>query len=226
MIKKILAVLMVASILSPQSLYAMLAEGRTGPSVLGDGSVKEMRLSRDGTSVIQAGHAPYQEAIARGNAYYCADLGGTSVTTQAGLSAVTPALALYNPINSGKNLVLIETGIDITAAPAAAAGFIIAVSSAGTAGGPQVTTAGTMQNALLGSLNASVGQCYRVATLTGAPIAVRYIGGTTGAAAISGYSLIDNTDGKIIVSPGTAISIQTTSAAAIIAHFLFEEIPL
>lgn len=229
MMKKLLAVGLVSllGLGSADSAFALLSEGKVGPVTTSDGAINTLRQGRDGAAIVQDGHAKYQEQVVRGNTFYCANPAGTSVTTQAGLSLTTPALVLYNPINSGKNLVLLEASVEPTAAPAAAAGFMIAVSSAGAAGGPTVTTAGTIQNALLGAGSAvGVAQCYRVSTLTGAPVAVRYIGGTTGAAAIGGAVFNDPTDGKIIVSPGTSISIQATSAAAIIAHFLYEEVPL
>lgn len=227
-----IACLAVVGLMLSQNAFAVFSEGRVGPSLLQDGSVKELRLGRDGASMVQDSHSKYQEQVLRGNSFYCANLAGTAVTTQAGLSATTPALTLYNPANSGKNLVLTETGLDVTAAPAAAAGFMIAVSSAialsgGSANGAiTLATVATVLNANTASQTQSSGQCYRVATLPFAPVAMRYIGGTTGAAAISGVVLTDPTDGKIVVGPGTAISIQSTSAAAIIAHFLWEEVPL
>lgn len=224
---KLAVLMLVATIALGQSnAFALLAEGKVGPVTASDGTVNTLRQGRDGGLIVQEGHGKYQEPSVRGNLFYCANPAGTSVTTQAGLSATAPALTLYNPVNSGKNLVILETSVLPTAAPAAAAGFMIAASSASANTQPTATTAGTLQNANLGVLNAGVGQCYRVATLGGAPIAVRYIGGTTGAAAIGGIQLIDNTDGKVVVAPGTAVSIQATSAAAIVAHFLYEEVPL
>lgn len=154
--------------------------------------------------------------------FYCADLAGTSVTTQAGLSATTPALTIYNP-STTKNLVLLDVGLDMTASPAAAAGFMLAYST----GAPTSTTGAAVTPALIGkSTTTALGQCYRIATLPNAPVAFRYLGGTTGAAAIGGVSLTDMTQGKVVIPPGYNVSIQATSAAVIIAHFLWMEQPI
>jgi hypothetical protein len=64
--------------------------------------------------------------------FYCANVAGTPVTTQAGLSVTAPALLLYEPSAVAKNLVLLDVGINITASPAAAAGFMLAYSTGAT----------------------------------------------------------------------------------------------
>lgn len=203
----------------------MQAEVRTGPVVAADGSIGPARGGKSGEMSVADAHGRYQEAVYRGNVFIGANLGGTSVTTQAGLSATTPALTLYNPIGSGKLGVLLEVTVDITAAPAAAAGLMLAANAPNVAA-PTVTTAATQQNARLDSLAQPTLSAYRIATLPAAPLAIRFIGGTTGAAAIGGVQLIDHVDGAVIVGPGVALSIQATSAAAIIASFTWEEIPI
>ena len=161
-----------------------------------------------------------------GNTYVCANPAGTPVTTQAGLSVTTPALTLVNPANSGKNLVVLDIGIDVTASPAAAAGFMVALTTSSAV--TNTTSVGMIPALLKVSQSSQTAQspvaiCDRVSTLPFAPFAVRYLGGTTGASAIGGVNLVDNTDGKIVVPPGNAVSIQATSAAAIIAHITERE---
>ena len=202
----------------------MQIEAKVGPQVVGDGSVTLPRLTKDGTASVADAHGRYQEAVYRGNVFIGANLGGTPVTTQAGLSATTPALTLYNPANSGKLGVLISVTVDITSSPAAAAGLMLAV-NAPTAAAPTATTLATQQNAYTSNLSTPSLSCYRIATLAAAPVAIRFIGGTTGAAAIGGVQLVDHVDGEIIVGPGVALSIQSTSAAAILTSFAWEEIP-
>ncbi|MEK6861618.1 MAG: hypothetical protein AABY07_06625, partial [Nanoarchaeota archaeon] len=144
---------------------------------------------------------------------------------QAGLSATTPALALHNPVGSGVYLSLLTVTIDITASPAAAAGLMLAYNLK-SAAAPTATTLAQVTNAILDLGKLPIGQCYRISTLAAAPLAIRYLGGSIGASAISGIQLIDNIDGSIIISPGVVGSIQTTSAASIIASFTWEEISL
>ena len=158
-----------------------------------------------------------------GNSFYCAST--NTWTTQAGLSVTKPAWSLYNPPNSGKLLTVIDIGVDLNSSPAAAAGFIVAYS---TAVSPSTTTVasnnGIITSELIGrSTTTAQGICLLNSSLPATPNAFRFIGGTTGASAIGGVSLTDLSQGKIVVAPGFVISIQSTSAAAIWSHVLWRE---
>lgn len=203
----------------------MELEGKVGKQVLSNGTTSEIRLNKTGAVSTSDAHARYMQNTLDGEVYIGANLGGTPVTTQAGLSATTPALTLYNPVGSNTYLVLQTVTVDITSAPAAACGLMLAFNALNAAP-PSSTTAATVTNAIVGSTYSPAGQCFRIATLATAPVAFRFIGGTTGAAAISGVQLIDKVDGEVIIPPGVAISIQSTSAAAILASFSWEEIPI
>lgn len=223
--KKCLAVLM-SVILFSQTAWAMLAETRTGPASASNGSVNAARADRTGALVTTEGHGKYQEAVLQGNVYIGSDLAGTAVTTVAGLSLNNPALTLYNPVGSGKNLVLLEDGIVVTAAPAAATAFFLAY-NINTSTVPITTTLANVVNAYLtGIIATPAGQCYRAAQLPGNPIAFRYLGMITGASALTPAVLMDNVDGKVIIPPGGMISVQTSAAASVLAHFEWEEVPL
>lgn len=203
----------------------MESQGKVGQQNLSDGVVSTVRLSKNGAAITANGHAKHEQMVVDGDVYIGANLGGTPVTTQAGLSATTPALTLYNPVGSGINLILISITIDITTSPAAAAGLMLAYNLA-SAAAPTATTLANVTNALIGTSKLPTAQCYRIATLAAAPLAFRFIGGTTGAAAIGGFRIVDNIEGEIVVGPGVAISIQSTSAAAILASFTWEEEPI
>lgn len=203
----------------------MKIQAKVGKQLLNNGVDADVRLERTGSLVTTDGHARYMQNTLDGEVYIGANAGGTPVTTQAGLSATTPALTLYNPVGSNVYLVLQTVTVDITTAPAAAAGFMLAYNLANAAAPATVTNA-AVTSAIVGSTYTGAGQCYRIATLAAAPVAFRFIGGTTGAAAISGFQIIDHIDGEIIIPPGVAISIQATSAAACLCSFTWEEIPL
>ena len=220
----------------------MLGFLKRGVQQLARGSSGPLRGCLDGALAVQDAHARYQEAVLNGNVWIGANPVGTPVTTQAGLSATTPALVLYNPINSPVNLVLWHAEAIIQASPAAAAGVLLAynnVSLAGVPTGPTTVTLANITNALLaqGSTGTSTvsstqggggpwGQCYRVSTLSAAPIGFRYLFGTTGASAIGGMGFRDQIDGAVFVPPGVAVSFQATSAAALICSFCWEEVPI
>ena len=149
-----------------------------------------------------------------------------TLTTQAGFSSTLPVLTLYNPPYSSDKLVILDTGIDITATPVAAAGFSIARSTYNVV---IATTSnqGRVSSVIVNASTASAsGLCYSSATLAGTPVPLRFIGGTSGASATTAAKLIDETNGKIVVMPGNLITIQSSSAAQILAHFTYLELPL
>lgn len=200
----------------------MKIQGKVGVQKLTDGAEADIRQNRSSDVVVSQGHAKYQEAVLVGNVFIGANPGGTAVTTQAGLSATTPALTLYNPVGSGVNLVLITATIGITASPAAAAAFMLAYNLSNAAA-PTSTTLANVTNAMLTKNGQPIGQCYRIATLAAAPLAFRFPGGASGASAIEGTNLLDHIDGEVIIPEGVAISVQSTSAAAILCSFTWEE---
>lgn len=164
----------------------------------------------------------YVQCVEEGNVYIGGDLFGTPVTTQAGLSATTPALSLHNPTNSGINVYLLGVGYAFAAAPAAAASVCLARNLAAAAA-PTLTTLADVTNAKFGPLTLPIAQCARVATLAAAPLGVFNLGGTSGAAAIGGFPSFFDLGGMICLTPGVCLSIQTSSAASITATFIWYE---
>jgi hypothetical protein len=161
------------------------------------------------------------------------------VTPAVGLSATTPALTLYNPINSTVNLVLWALEVAPTTAQAALTAVMLAyngVNLAGAATAPASVTNANITNAVLalgtsGSATAvttqgAQGQCYRVATLSAAPIAFRYSMVLGYSSAVGTYLAVcrDPIDGAIVIPPGVAISVQAAAATPIVASFVWEEI--
>lgn len=187
-----------------------------------NGAELDTRSDKTGATVVTQGHGLYHELSLSGNLYIGSNLGGTPVTTQAGLSATTPALALYNPVGSGVYLSLLVVTVDITTSPAAAAGFMLAYNLKGAAA-PTATTLANVTSSLLDNGKLPIGQCYRISTLAAAPLAVRFIGGTTGASGVGAVQLIDKVDGEIIIPPGVCVSVQTSSAAACLCSASWEE---
>lgn len=217
---------------------------------LTSGAFDYLRGDLTGALVTQDAHARLQEAVLSGNVWIGANPAGTPVTTQAGLSATTPALTLFNPLNSPVNLVLWTVTINVTTA--AQASFELGVNFPNVAGvptGPGTLTNANVFNALLatgvtGSTTAITtqgqwGQCYRVATLSATPLAFMYLGSSNFTAAGSGaggtsvspvaygwQTGVFPIDGGVIIPPGVAISIQTSAAVACVASFVWEEVPI
>jgi len=225
---KKLAVVLLAMVV-PSFSFSATADGlvQSGRNLNPGLLATPMRATQDGSFATQETHSKYQQAVRDGNVWTCANPAGTPVTTQAGLSVTTPALVLWNPTTSTKQLVLMEDTMALNAAPAAATFFMLAVTT---------TTPITTTNAQLfnNQIQASVlpgksappnGQCFSVSTLVGVPVAIRYTGGVTAASSITQPIFTDIVDGKIILPPGTGVTFQTSAAAAIVGSFTWEEIP-
>jgi len=163
-----------------------------------------------------------------GNMFYCASTG--TVTTQAGVSLSSPTISLYNPWNSGKNLTVLDVGINVMASPSASAQFTLAYTTGTIAISTNTGAAGVVIPALIAKSTSSVtlaggnsGVCWLKGILPSLPVNFRFLGGTTGASAIGGAVFTDNTNGKVVIPPGAMISLQSSSAANLQAHILWRE---
>lgn len=193
------------------------------------------RASGGFETVTVDGHARFQQAVLAGNAFWCATQ--TAGTSQAGLSATTPVLTLYNPKGNNKAAVLWYAGASFIVAFAAGSAVWIAaninVAAAAVSGTAVsgVTSVAIVTNAQLG--NGSFPTCIPLtaATLPAAPVAVRQLAsGLTGAITTIPYvgSVGGWQDGSLVLLPGSAISIQTSTAsgAGMFCDYGWEEIPL
>ena len=206
----------------------MLQEIRIGAKKTSDGSVEPVRGDITGATVVTQGHAAYQEAVLRGSVYGVANQ--TGVTSQAGLSATTPVLTLYNPLGSGKNCVIWYAGATFTVVFAAVAAIYLAVGTDVQSAAVTGTLTATHRNMKLGMAQSPTARTLLAATLPAAPVAVSILGaGLTGA-----VNLLPNTqpigrwfNGSIILKPGTNMSIQTSSASGAsgtFCEYIWEEV--
>lgn len=208
----------------------MLAELRVGPQLGSDGSSPVARAAKTGEAITANAHGMYYEPSSRGNIFIVANQSG--ITTQAGLSATTPALTLFNPKGSGVNACIIYAGCVASVAFAAAAVIWLGANTNIAAADVTGTATTAQRCGLLGNGGQPRIQALLAATLPAAPIAVATIGvGLTGAittvpsmGAIGRYF-----DGTLILSPGSAISFQTSAASGASGFFgeiVWEEVPL
>jgi hypothetical protein len=200
-----------------------------GPIIGSSGAPSPLTAGITGGQRVLDAHGRYFDSVMRGNTYVCANQSG--VTTQAGLSATTPALTLYNPVGSGVYAEIVFAGCFASVAFAAAAAVWLAantnLSAAAVTG-----TAGSVRNALLGAAVGNKVACYTAATLPAAPVAVAALGvGLTGA--ITTLPALPTLgrffDGALILYPGAALSFQTSTASGasgFFGEFAWEEIPL
>lgn len=186
------------------------ANRRTTP----DGTGLGVRLSRLGAMSAAFSQASYQAAVERGNVFGVCNQSG--ITTQAGLSATTPALTLYNPAGSGKIGVLWYAGATFTVAFTAAAVIWVAANTNVAAAAVTGTLTTAHRNLKLGATNNPGLIPLLAATLPAAPVAIATLGaGLTGViTTVPQVAPLGRLfDGGIELLPGTAISIQTSTAS-------------
>lgn len=217
--KKIIG--LIAALLIPfQANYsfALLAEQRTGPITSNDGAVNAVRGDKTGAQVVTDGHGRYQEAAVRGALFSLSNVAYTIVAGNASAGALGTILFIngfFNPINSGKNAVILRHKFQTTS---------------GTPGGPlvynfycglNITSAatGTIRGGILSNSAASSSMIPQVAVIIAAtpaatPAALVY-GPADGPAAIAAgaglYSGTDETAGSIVVPPGCVFGVAATA---------------
>ncbi len=208
----------------------MLAEGRTGAITAADSGVNPLRLDKTGALVVVGGHPALSETVLRGNCYgVCSQAG---VTSQAGLSATTPVLTLYNPAGSGVDGVLWYAGAVFSVAFATAGAIWLAVGTNTVAAAVTGTLTTAHRNMLLGRASANKIQALLAATLPAAPVGLALLGvGLTGAITLDPFlpAVGRVFDGAVTFGPGTNISIQTgvaSGASGMFCEYVWEEVTL
>lgn len=159
--------------------------------------------------------ARFQAAVEAGNVWsVCNQVG---ITSQAGLSATTPALTIANPAGSGKRGILWKATAFMAVVNVAAAAVWLAANTNVAAAAVTGTLTTAHRNLKMGgSGSPSQLQFFLAATLPAAPVGIDLMGiGLTGAITVQCGAVQYGGwyDGSIIIEPGTAISIQTSTAS-------------
>jgi len=198
-----------------------------GTGLSPEAQVQPLSLTRTLGLRVAQNQSLFQAAVERGNVYSVANNAG--VTSQAGLSATTPVLTLANPAASGKNLILWYAAANFSVAFAAAAALFLAANTNPAAAAVTGTQTTTHRNLKLSGNNPSIIPLL-AATLPAAPIAIDILGvGLTGAiTTIPGMMPYERWyNGSIIVTPGCAISLQTSTASGasgMFCSYIWEEV--
>lgn len=182
-----------------------------------------LKFGKSGGALVVPAGSGFEEAVDRGNVYVSANQ--TTVTTQAGLSATTPALTLANRIGSGKAVKVWY--VSASGLVAAAAGAQVWATLGGYSGTAVTeTTAATVRNMKTGdaSMPPGVGVA-AVATLPAAPVVIGQLGAQlTGAITtvptIAPFERWYN--GALWIAEGYNFSIQTSTATTLFCEYIFE----
>lgn len=208
--------------------------GRAGISKLGDGiGTLDSRLGQQGDYIGSNLHGLYYEQAVRKNVFFSTSLvRATSIGATAQIGNI-----IWNPPDSGVNLVMLRWVSHIVATSATTTGMALGLSYQTTT--PTTVTAvdatGSTYGLVSGAANAGflVGRAkaYAIATLLIAPITVHLLHHNTAAIATVGVDQLEgDLHGLWIIPPGGIVTMQATgAAAAATAHsstLVWEEVPV
>lgn len=149
-----------------------------------------------------------------GNMYHACTTGAVTLST---VNATCTGLSLENPYGSGKNLVIAGARFQPSTAPAGATVVGLAVSPAVSQTAVTHTTPAVIHNAIMmgSNLKVGVGKADASSTLPAAPVWLRPLGSVVAASSISPGMYVDETNGEIILPPGTNLSFSYLTTAAV-----------
>jgi hypothetical protein len=166
----------------------------------------------------------FLEQARLGNMYHACSAGAVTLST---VSATCTGLALSNAYGSGKLIVVSQVRFAPSTAPAGAAVVGLAISPAISPTAVTHTTPMVIHNAITRGSNAKIGAglCDAAATLPAAPVWLKPIASVVAGSSISPAPYVDETAGKIILPPGTNLSLSYLTTAAVgIASITWVEI--
>jgi hypothetical protein len=178
------------------------------PSGTGEGSI-----TTTGEELLSQVHPWAYEQNRRGNVY----MGATAVTGVAPGTAIgtTAAFALYNPLNSGFNLVVLKASMSYLSGTLGIGFVNWIMHTAAVQAGAAVT--GTAISVVKGNGQNGVGVGKPLTTATVvAGVLARLFGNLPpilASSVLTPWRLDDDVGGGLIVPPGAAVSLQATAAA-------------
>lgn len=211
----------------------MKATGIVAPVVIADGVEAPIRLGRSGEQIVTEVHGKYYETAKRGNLFHATMTAGV-ILPAPGATAANP-FTLYNPLGSGKDLVLVDFDMVVTVIPGTPVTGLYGLYVNSAPQAAAVTgTALAAQAAVIGGASAAVAKPLTTSTLPVAPtllwpFANKVTGEVVTAVPNPGLpSLHVDLDGKVILAPGTAITVQQTAAdtsnATVLCRMSWEEV--
>jgi hypothetical protein len=208
----------------------MLNELVVGPQQVANGATVPARSDKSRAQVIVQGHAAYQEAVDIGNVYGVCNQ--TGVTSQAGISATTPVLTLYNPLGSQRNLAIWYVGCTFQVVFAAVATVFVCVGSDIQTAAVTGTLTTAHRNMKVGLSQNPAARTFLAATLPVAPVAIGLLGvGSTGAVVLLPTIPVMERwyNGALVLIPGSNLTIQTSAASGasgMLCEYIWEELPI
>lgn len=225
----------------------MLSELRTGLIASSDAAVNPARADKTGALVIQDAHGRFTEAALRGTLFSAGmtitSISNATFSTGTLGATCTPIIGVWNPLTSGKNLLILQAKLQIinTALQVTGAGGLVWAVSTGQSA---ISTGIIPLNRLSLAASGSVAKGFAGTALTGlsGSLVVYEAAGLGGllsnlstlqtAAGLmpQAPTFVDNIDGSIVVPPGGVLALLCTTnppvAISAASALLWEEIPV
>lgn len=169
----------------------------------------------------------YSYLVLSGNVYSVQYASGTIAAASA---TATGPFGLFNPANSGKNMILLAANIPVTTFTAGTTGAGFGLQFVANQTPTTVTPGNTPLNNLVGSGNTSVAKTYTAGTLVGAPTVMSY--GLAGAYLDLAAGDVTTTDtdvsGAVAISPNSGVCLVMTGTlvATVVPTFTWAELPI
>lgn len=194
--------------------------GVVGAQNLGDGSQAAPRLGNNGEVIVGNLHGRYYEQVKRGNVFGVSNQAAQAVSVA--LATTYTGLCLSNPLNSGKNLVLLHAAFALSVAPAAIASLHLLRGSSPSTDVTH-TTALTPRNMLIGNTSTPVAKADREATIPTPEYGLSLMGGFTAGALPSSPLAVLDVAGLYVIAPGGFVAIGALTAVTGFGSFAWEE---
>ena len=212
----------------------MLSQAQVGPIAAASNGVQtSLRSGSLGDQIVSELHGRYYETTKQGNSFILSVSAAAALTAFSGGAAGTPMLALYNPVGSGKNIVLNKANVANVVAVSAAGTCTFGLYFGQTAVITQATTTAPT-NCLTQAASGSAMTGFRNVALTGGSAASNVIPlgsyyWATAAGAIQTPNAPADLEGGIIIPPGSYVALGGSAAltsATWIASIQWEEVPV
>jgi hypothetical protein len=184
-----------------------------------------------GELVVTELHGKWYTEAYRGHVFSASTaIAGSAVGTAT--STNLTSLTLWNPLGSGVNLELISVDVNVLATigiGGLALSYATGIGANAGTGAPVISlTAVTPINANIGATQTSLAKAASALSLTTAPVLFTNLGISTqsSTAGTGAYLTRIDVDGKIVVAPGSAITLVAGAATTAAASFFWAEIPV
>lgn len=228
----------------------MLSQAQVGPVApsIGDGIQSALRSGRQGDQIVSELHGRFYEQAYRGNLFKAGTVAITALSantiTTATSATGTPIIGVWNPVGSGKNLILLQATLQAFAntltTPVGPGAFIWLTSlnnsaiSTGSVPFNMSTLAqsGSVAKAFMGGVALTGLTNVMVTTFAsdfGNATALTHGTITATSATLSSVGGVQNFDGSVLVPPGAVIGLYNTTSTttfSAVGAILWEEVPI